>query len=244
MENTQVLESNKKKKGLIIALVVVAAIALIVAFCIIMFGKNYEKVLEENIGIVNEHQESNEKFNALTDIGGLAEAYKSFDALAGDGAQDPDSFYKVFVEALEEQYGTDYKVSYEMGEARKFRRSECDKVKEGISKSLDEITAFVGMMEEDTALYSTYFGVEESEIETAISAMKTAFEAVEESKVTAAYEVTVKFKIAGSKGEDEFEHKIVFAKIDGEWRMLEEEEGVYNTFTINPAGIMQEVVNK
>ncbi len=241
VENKQPVAEKQSKKGMIIAVIV--AMAFVIALLVIMLGNNYEAVLEDNVKLLNDYVSDAEQFEKLSDVADMYNSNKAFNEKLGIELVDADEQYEAAISILKEKYGDDYKITCEIIKSEKLNNVEREAVKEAFEKSMAEMVTLMEMVLKDTALYAIYFETDANIVKEAATDMVEAIDEFEAAKCTSAYKTEINCTIEGSKGSESIKYDIVFAKIDGKWKMLEKRNEIYDAISINPMDIITKIEN-
>lgn len=221
---------NNNKTVMLIGIAAAAVVALIVLIALIstVFGGGYKKVIKNSISLVNKKNESS---LAYLEFGELKEQYEYSELYAEITDADKDQ-YEEAIEALEDEFGSNYKIKYKFHKAEKMDKDDLedlnDELEDDAEDYLDMEDDIMDMLEEmcDEEDISSK---DQKKLE---KAMKNVFKAYDDIKIKAAYEVTLKCEIKGKDGKEEFKIKdLIVAKINGDWILYQG--------NINPAVIAE-----
>ncbi len=238
MENMQfnnATENSKPKNKMVMyagigGAAVIALIVIIAVFSSI-FGGGYKKVIKESIKLVNKKVEGDLAYQEYTQIKEMRE----YNKLSMEIFDQDDEQWESYVEALEDEFGDDYKVTYKISKSKKLKDDDLDDVVDAIE---DKYDAYADM--EDTILDSIEYLCDEEDISSKDQKKlekqhEKVIKAYDDVKVSAAYEVTLKCTIKGDDGEEDFKIKdVIIAKVNGEWILADK--------NLNPSSIAAKAI--
>lgn len=224
MENMQIsnnVENTKANNNMIkfIAIGGVALVALIIGIVALssILGGGYKKAIKGSISLINKKTEGDlayQEFNQLKEM-------REYNQLSMEIFDQDDDQWEDYIEQLEDEFGDDYKIKYEISKAEKLKDDDLDDVVDAIEDSYD---AYVDL--EDTIMDSIEYLCDEEDISSKNQKKlekqhEKLIKAYEDVKVTAAYEVTLKCEIKGDEDDNDFKIKdLIVAKINGEWVLV------------------------
>ena len=235
MENNTINNANNNtnndKKTLFIGIGVVA-VAAVVGISSLLSGGGYKKAIKESIKLINEKTEGDLPYQEYTQIKEMRE----YNALSMEIFDKDDEQWENYIEQLEDEFGDDYKIKYEISKAEKLDEDDLDDLADDLEDSYD---AYVDM--EDSIMDSIDYLCDEDDVSSKDQKKlekehEKLIEAYEDVKVKEAYEVTLKCTIEGEDDEDDFKIKdLVIAKVNGEW--------IFVSGRLNPSTIVSKTIN-
>lgn len=227
---------NNNKTVMIIGIAAAAVVALIVLIALIstVFGGGYKKVIKNSMSLVNKKNESSLAYSEFSE---LKEQYE-FSQLSAEIFDEDDDQYEEYIEALEEEFGDDYKITYKFHKAEKMDKDDLEDLNDELE---DEAEDYLDL--EDDVMDSIEDLCDEEDISSKDQkklekAMEKVFKAYDGIKISAAYEVTLKCEIKGDDGEEEFKIKdLIVAKVNGDWVLY---QGSITPYTIAKLAIEED----
>ena len=210
--------------GIVLALAVLAGGFFAVRA---IFGGGWEKPLKEAFEIAN-----NKKFNeeAAQDLARCvfgttgddeldAAIAKAFDIkIDGRDLKDVTNF-DYLMDDLEEEYGKDWKVSYEVTSRESIDSDDLEDYEDvyhDLAKLGSDTAKMAKNLGEDIEA-STDGEIKEKDIKDIADHLKAFCTEMKDCSITKGYELEVTFKIEGEDGEDEIDYTIAVIKLDGKW---------------------------
>lgn len=224
---------TKAKKPFPVKLVVLGllAVALVVGLIFgvkAIFGGGWEKPLKEAVAIAND-----KKFNedAAKDLARCvfgttgddeldAAIAKAFD-IKIDGRDLKDlSDFDYLMEDLEEEYGKDWEISYEVTSRESIDSDDLEDYEDvyhDLAKLGVDSAKLVKSLAEEISENELDGAVSEKDLKDIADDAKAFCSEMKGCEITKGYELEVTFKIEGKDGEDEIDYTIAVIKLDGKW---------------------------
>lgn len=217
------LDSKYKPLAILIPILAV----LLVVFLLTSGSGGYMKPLDNCMSLINKQSEDGQKL-----MFSLVPEYqkKAIEKVLKAGVIDADDLFDEVNDSLEDAYDEmndefkKVKLSFEVKDKEKMSKKDLDDIKDVMEEVAedagDEIDDIEESLDDDDAIESAaeFFDVDEKDIKNFWKATKDYYKALENAKVTAAYEVKGKFVIKADKDEYKSDTvKLTFVKVNGKW---------------------------
>ena len=134
--------------------------------------------------------------------------------------------YKEMVEDLEEEYGKNYKFYIEVEDKEKLDKDDLKDYKDELKDTGKAMKSqYEDLDSDDIEDMADYMGLSKSNAKKLVKLMESAAKKMRSAKVTAGYELSVKYMVKGSEldePEELYEDEIVVLKINGKWVNLDD----------------------
>lgn len=232
-QNTNAVKLDKDKliKYGVIAACAVVVLIIVIALFNAIFGSSYKTPIKKTIQLINKKSEASldyRKYSAL-------DTQYEFAVMYYEAMDEDDDAYEDYIEALEDEFGDNYKIKYKITDADKLSSKKLEDLEEEIADSYEEEADDA---DETLELYEELWDEEDISSKNQKKLTK-AFEKYikecEKVKVTAAYKVDLECTIKGSEGDEDFEiEDLIIAKVNGEW--------IFTNSAINPYTIVKKSI--
>ena len=215
-------------KAVIVLVAAVAAVLLLGVLLIASLGGGYKKPLDKICKTINKQEKDIDKLVSvfLPDFAGdayadLMKIMRDNDEVADAYDEMEDSIDEIYA-SLEDEFGDDVKISYEIKKKEKMDKDDLEDIEETIhdiydgylESVVDEIDDMDSSDWEDKA---DELDVTEGKAKKAGKVVKNFAKDLEKAKVSSGYTLKVKIKIAGDDNDisETFEFNVI--KVNGDW---------------------------
>ncbi len=227
-QNTNSIKLSKEqliKYGIIAACVVVVLIIVIALFNAI-FGSSYKTPIKKTMELVNIKTEEAIEYRKYSSLDTQYELAKLHLEVIGDDGHT----YEDYIDALKEEFGSNYKVKYKITDADKLSSKKLENLAEELADIYEEEADDSEEILDDYEDLWDDEDVSSKDQKKLTKAFNKYIKECEKVKLTVAYKVDLECTIKGSDGKEEFEiENIVIAKVNGEWIFV---DGMINPYVI------------
>lgn len=214
------------KKAWIAIIVAVAILIVAVPPVVDMVTNNYKTPLDAAVKVANSRKFSMDDhlaaFNGFTEgkFKLLMNIAKNSNAV---GIDDLEEVFESRVEEYEEEYGNNYKFSYEIEDKDKLSKDERKAFKQDLTDIAENLQSIVDQTEnlnsDEWEEMAGWADLSVVELKTYMRVIKSITDQLRSAKVEEGYELTVTMIIRGSKLDEPEEEKstICVYKVDGRW---------------------------
>jgi len=218
-------KNNNKMVG-IIAVAVVAVIVVAIAALLLLGGGGYKAPIKNLVKAANSKSTNVTKFIDCCAPSFVSGTYNSARGLlkGGDAKEELDEAitegFEDFYDGLEDTYGKNWRISVEFKDADKLKDDDVDDIRDTWEDFADTIEN-LALDDEDT--WEDLADMLEDEYDTEIDPEKMAnlmekfVTQLSEVKITAAYEVKVKYTIKGKEDDMSDKMTLTVVKCNGKW---------------------------
>ena len=233
----EAFKTNTKKAIIVAAAAVTALAVLIVGICLIVDAINntYKAPIKTMEKYANK-QSYYDSYEQLIDLSNgfctsemetIAKLYKSREEYK-DGLEDDKDDFKDKIEELKEQYGSNYKIKYEITDKEKIDKDDLKSVRESLRSRAESLEKKVEETEDwdsddwKEAADELGFDGDKSKAKKYYKTMEKIAKEYKTAKVSAGYELEVTVITKGRELDEPIENErtIKVYKIDGRWVVL------------------------
>lgn len=233
----EAFKTNTKKAIIVAAAAVTALAVLIVGICLIVDAINntYKAPIKTMEKYANK-QSYYDSYEQLIDLSNgfctsemetIAKLYKSREEYK-DGLEDNKDDFKDKIEELKEQYGSNYKIKYEITDKEKIDKDDLKSVRESLRSRAESLEKKVEETEDwdsddwKEAADELGFDGDKSKAKKYYKTMEKIAKEYKTAKVSAGYELEVTVITKGRELDEPIENERTFKvyKIDGRWVVL------------------------
>lgn len=237
----QVIAAVKKlDKKVLYGAAGVVALLFIVLIVSLAGGKPYKKMLKEYVSVVNKKSTNADAYEYALMADGrvklnkaVTKAYMKFDG-AEDALEEATEELSDMFENLDDEYGK-WKYSYEIKSAEKIEKDDLEDYQKDAKKYYREyikpnVKSIEKTLEDDDKIedFADENDISEKEAIKYYKARLKRYKDLEDMKITAGYEVKVKFY--AKTEDDEYKSdlvKVIFLKANGDWVYAGPEKGYF-----------------
>lgn len=230
--NTNVVNqpvNGSSKKAIIVLVAAVAAVILLGALLILTIsGGGYKKPLDKICKTINKQEKDIDRLVSVFLPDFAADAYTDFMKIMKDTDEVADVYEEAedgideLYELLEDSFGDDVKISYEIKKKEKMDKDDLEDIEESIKDIYDNYLEDVveeidDMDSDDWEEMADDLDISESNAKKLGKVIKNLGKELEKAKVSSGYSLKVKIKIKGEDDDVSETFKFNVIKVNGDW---------------------------
>ena len=196
--------------------VAVAAVVVFILVIIIFNRDTYKTPIKGSIELLNQRSMNEEDYIQYYTFDSYYNYIKIHEEIFNSDKEE----FKDYIEDLEIEYGSNYKITYDIKKSEKVDSDMIDEIAEAMELTAKQIREEGNIKLESEKKVWKNEGLTDKEIKNLTKYYEKYLKKCSELKVKEAYEVDIECKIKGRLGSDNFEVKnIVVANVNGQWML-------------------------
>jgi len=196
---------------------IIAAAVIVLIMMLLFFNRDtYKTPIKGSIELLNEKSINEEDYVQYYTF----DSYYKYMRVEEEIFNTDKTEFKDYIEDLEIEYGSNYKISYDIKSSKKVDSDMLDEIISAMDATSKQVKEEGNSKLNEKKKTWENEGLTDKEIKKLNKAYEKYLEKCSELKVKEAYEVDIECEIKGRLGSDTFEIKnIVVAKVDGQWML-------------------------
>lgn len=211
---SKLFDYRNRDKMVKYGVVSLAVVVLLIIVIVLLNAKSYKTPIKSSIKLLNQKTMNEESyiqcytFDSYYDYIIMEEEF-----LGGDTEE-----YKGYIDDFEIEYGSKYKIKYDIIEAKEVDSKTFNEISEAMKSIAKQISEEGNVKLEEKQKAWEKEDLTDKQVKKLEKAYEKYIEKCSDLEVTLAYEVDIECKIKGNGKSDTFEIKnIVIAKVNGQW---------------------------